>query len=161
MKGVKNQNSKSKVNTKNKKKNPNTGKRPIIDTAFSESITQVRTIKPKLKTKSPTNSPIFTYKLPPAFSINSLKSFLTKSKGNKSDSMSDKILDMLIGTTTTLPPTTSTTTATTTTTTSSTSTQRIYPKKSLTNSPIYTYKLPPVFSMNSLRSLLGKNKDDK
>jgi len=118
------------------------------------------TKKPKLKTKpTPTNSPIFTYKLPPAFSINSLRSLLTKTKEDKNHVMSDKILDMIVGTSTTSITTTSTTTTTTTTT--ATTRKPESPKYSGTNSPIYTYKLPSLFSMNSLRSLLTKNKSDQ
>jgi len=115
------------------------------------------TKKPKLKTKpTPTNSPIFTYQLPPTFSINSLRSLLTKTKQDKNHVMSDNILDMLVGTSTT-PFIITTTTATTTTTTR----KPERPKYSGTNSPIYTYKLPSLFSMNSLRSLLTKNKLDQ
>merc|ERR1719419_918221 len=159
MEGSKNKTSKSKGNEKKsaeKRKKQNSASKPIKDSAVTQLITSAKkTAQPLLK---PSSSPIFTYKLPPAFSINSVKSLLSKSAEN--DKLSDQLLGLLMGGSKKYSSSrTSTTTTTTTTTTSTTTTERS--SSHLTNSPIYTYKLPPVFSMNSLRSILGKNKDEK
>jgi len=129
------------------------------DSAMSESVTSVKTNQPRFPAKpSPTNSPIYTYKLPQVFSVNSLRSLLGKTKDNQSGKINEKLLDILIGSTT-LPTTTSTTTSTTTTTTTLKTTKT--KRRKATNSPIYYHKMPSMFSMNLLKSFLGKPKDNK
>ena len=110
--------------------------------------------KSKVKSR-PTNSPIYTYQLPPNLSFNSLRSLLGSIKGG-GDPAQPKVKTKSTTTKKTTTTTTTTTTATvTTTTTSTTTTTTEDPSVNEINvSQVFTYKLPPFFSASAFKKFL-------
>ena len=122
-----------------------TSKNAEMSESGQNSVNSSHKKSSKVKSR-PTNSPIYTYQLPPNLSFNSLRSILGSIKGG--DHTQPKVKTTKKSTTkrTTTTTTTTTTTRVPTTTTTTTTERAV--------SQVFTYKLPPFFSASAFKKFL-------